>query len=66
MIIANTRHQSLAALCLMVTFALVLLALKDDKERLSLEGLTMGTSYKIQLLEVPGEDDPGLAPTADA
>ena len=57
--IANTRHQSLTALGLMVTFALVLLAYKEDKERLSLEGLTMGTSYKIQLLEVPGEEDPG-------
>ena len=44
----------------MVTFALVLLALKDDKERLSLEGLTMGTSYKIQLLEVPGEGEFGV------
>ena len=33
--------------------------LQEDKERLSLEGLTMGTSYKIQLLEVPGEEDPG-------
>ena len=58
--IANTRHQSLTALGLMVTFALVLLAFKEDKERLSLEGLTMGTSYKIQLLEVPGEEDPGV------
>ena len=58
--IANARHQSLTALGLMVTFALVLLAFKEDKERLSLEGLTMGTSYKIQLLEVPGEDDPGV------
>ena len=58
--IANTRHQSLTALGLMVMFALVLLAFKEDKERLSLEGLTMGTSYKIQLLEVPGEEDPGV------
>ena len=58
--IANTRHQSLTALGLMITFALVLLAFKEDKERLSLEGLTMGTSYKIQLLEVPGEEDPGV------
>ena len=58
--IANTRHQSLTALGLMVTFALVLLAFREDKERLSLEGLTMGTSYKIQLLEVPGEEDPGV------
>ena len=58
--ITNTRHQSLTALGLMVTFALVLLAFKEDKERLSLEGLTMGTSYKIQLLEVPGEEDPGV------
>ncbi|MED5312006.1 MAG: FAD:protein FMN transferase [Pseudomonadota bacterium] len=60
MMIANTRHQSLTALGLMVMFALVLLAFKKDKERLSLEGLTMGTSYKIQLLEVPGEEDPGV------
>ena len=58
--IANTRHQSLTALGLMVMFALVLLAFKEDKERLSLEGLTMGTSYKIQLLEVPGEEAPGV------
>ena len=58
--IANTRHHSLTALGLMVMFALVLLAFKEDKERLSLEGLTMGTSYKIQLLEVPGEEDPGV------
>ena len=58
--ITNTRHQSLTALGLMVTFALVLLAFKEDKERLSLEGLTMGTSYKIQLLEVPGEEYPGV------
>ncbi|MEC7078744.1 MAG: FAD:protein FMN transferase, partial [Pseudomonadota bacterium] len=60
MMIASTRHQSLTALGLMVMFALVLLAFKEDKERLSLEGLTMGTSYKIQLLEVPGEEDPGV------
>ena len=60
MMIANTRHHRLTALGLMVMFALVLLAFKEDKERLSLEGLTMGTSYKIQLLEVPGEEDPGV------
>ncbi|MEC8430460.1 MAG: hypothetical protein VXZ29_03780 [Pseudomonadota bacterium] len=55
MMIANTRHHSLTALGLMVMFALVLFAFKEDKEHLSLEGLTMGTSYKIQLLEIPGE-----------
>ena len=58
--IANTRGRSLIALCLMTTFALVLAVFKEEDERISLEGLTMGTSYQIQLLEVPGEEDPGV------
>ena len=58
--IANTRRWSLIALCLMATFALVLAALKEEHERFSLEGLTMGTSYRIQLLEVPGGENPGV------
>ena len=44
----------------MATFALVLAVFKEEDERISLEGLTMGTSYQIQLLEVPGEEDSGV------
>ena len=58
--IANARSRRLVALCLMATFALVLAVFKEEDERISLEGLTMGTSYQIQLLEVPGEEDPGV------
>ncbi len=58
--IANARSRRLIALCLMATFALVLAVFKEEDERISLEGLTMGTSYQIQLLEVPGEEDPGV------
>ena len=35
-------------------------AYKKSNQRFSLEGLTMGTSYQIQLLEVPGEEEPGV------
>ena len=58
--IANARSRRLIALCLTATFALVLAVFKEEDERISLEGLTMGTSYQIQLLEVPGEEDPGV------
>ena len=57
--IANTRRRSLIVLCLVLTLALVLAAFKEGDERFSLEGLTMGTSYQIQLLEIPGEAEPG-------
>ena len=58
--IANTRRRSLIALCLLAAFALILVSYKEEDGRISLEGLTMGTSYHIQLLEVPGEEDPGV------
>ena len=57
--IANTRRWSSITLCLLAAFALILAARKEEDRRISLEGLTMGTSYQIQLLEVPGEEDSG-------
>ena len=53
---ASNRRRSLIRLCLMVTFTLVLTACEEGDERFILEGLTMGTSYQIQLLEIPGEE----------
>ena len=57
---ANTRRRSQIALCLLAAFALILASCREEDGRISLEGLTMGTSYQIQLLEIPGEEDPGL------
>ena len=56
--IGNTRRRSLIALCLLAAFALILASYTEEDGRISLEGLTMGTSYQIQLLEVPGGEDP--------
>lgn len=56
--IASNRRRSLIPLCFIATFALVLTTCEEGHERFSLEGLTMGTSYQIQLLEIPGEKGP--------
>ena len=58
--IANNRRWNLIAFCLVATFALVLAAFTEGDDRFSLEGLTMGTSYQIQLLEIPGEAERGV------
>ena len=52
---ASIRRR-LIPFCLIATIALVLTACEESDERFSLEGLTMGTSYHIQLLEIPDEE----------
>ena len=56
--IAN-NHYSLIALSLIAAVASAFFAFEEEDERFSLEGFTMGTSYQIQLVEVPGEGEPG-------
>ena len=54
---ASIRSR-LIPFCLIATIALVLATCEEGHERFRLEGPTMGTSYQIQLLEIPGEEEP--------